>query len=490
MNCFRNFGITIFAFSLLLSISSAAFSITNYSVSPQQVEPGEYGTVNLIVTNLDTSNSAEGIKIEIRKTGYITMLNEISVGDLSPSASLTLSIPFSVDSNAPTGIYSFNIDIYGQSVSSTGSMQSLHKKVIASIKIVNPPALQLSLDNNEISDISRRVITVGNKGGAAKKVYLRVSSEEFGFLDRDVVYVENVDKNISVPVVIDARNANEGSQKIDFDITYEDSLGNEYSDARSLPITVRKESGDFVFIQKEPVVTGQESILKMDIKNEGNDIQNLRFSVADGAQLVGISEFKIGDLKKGDVKSIEVPILANIEPGSRTVKLNLKWIEQNENREGSKNVPLKVGSDADVGVYLEAKPTPLIANGEHTISITVSNLGSYAIEATTVEFSSDAFYMLSIQPEQYIGGLNEDDFSSVQYNIKVKDVDEDSYPVNIKVKYRDASGEWREKNIKRYVSIAKETEKGLANADLLLIAAVVIIGIAYWWFRRSRGKEK
>lgn len=478
---------SVLALMILTAVCFASFSITDYSVSPQQVEPGGYGTINLVVSNIDPSNSVEGISIQITKTGSIEMQNEINIGDLSPSASVTLSIPFKVHENAQTGIYAFNIDIYGRAVTSGNNKQTLHKKVVASVKIVNPPALQLSLDNSELSDVSHRTILIMNDGGDAKNIYLSIESKGFGFADRDLVYTNTIKNSTSIPVTIDARDANEGSQKIEFKITYQDALGNEYTETRSIPIIVRKESGDFVFSQKEPVVTRTESMLKLKIINEGNDISNLRFSISDSeVQLIGISEFKIGDLKKGESKDIEVPILANAEPGSKSIKLNLKWIEQNENREGSKYIPLKISSDSDVGIYLEAKPSPLYANEEHTISITVSNLGSYPIEATTVSFGGEAFNMLSIQPQQYIGGLNKDDFSSVQYKIRIKDVEEGNYPVQVNVRYRDASGEWKTKKYETNIQISRKVEGEDNTSAYLIIAVIIVIAIAYWFAVRKR----
>ncbi len=481
-------GMQLLMLLLLLPGVFASFSIANYSVSPVQVKPGEFGTVNIIVTNQDISNSAEGIKIEITPGSYITMEREIAVGDLSEGAALTLSIPFKVEGWAPTGIYPINLDIYGQVAKSSGGMESVHKKVLATIKVVNPPALQLSMERSQISEVGEETITVKNNGGTAKKVYISIANSGIGFLNQDVIYIDRLDDNASIPVTIDARSAEEGAQKIQFTLAYEDELGNSYSETRSLPISIRKESGDFVFTQEGSVVTGRSDTLKIEVKNEGDDVQNLRFSTADANfQLVGISEFKVGDLKRGETKAVEVPVLAALEPGSKSISLNLKWIENSENREGEKSMPLKVSSNADVGVYFEAKPAPLYIDGEHTISVTVSNLGSYPIEATTTTFNSEAFELLSIQPEQYIGGLNKDDFSSVQYKVRVKNVLPGTYPMSITVKYRDASGEWATKNVTANVNVLNQPAKNNINIESVLVAVVIIGAVAYWFFIRKKG---
>ncbi|MGC8924167.1 MAG: COG1361 S-layer family protein [Candidatus Micrarchaeia archaeon] len=472
---------------LLMYSVFASFSVTDYSVSPAQIAPGEYGTLNLVIHNLETGSSVSGVVIEIRKPTQITMQESINVGYLAPTGSATMSIPFKVESGMKTGIYPIELDIYGKVPTSTGGTEIEHKKIITSLSVVNPPALQTSLDNNELSDVSQRMLVIKNNGGIAKNLYVDITSNEFGFLGKDVVYVDRVVDNVSLPIVIDAKSASEGPQKIQIKLSYEDELGNKYSSERSIPITVRKESGDFVFVQEGVVVTGKEDLLKLKVRNKGDDVQNLRFSVEGSTvQLVGVSEYEIGGLKRGQEKEISIPIIASVEPGTRSVTLNLKWVEGGENKEGSKVIPIKVSSDADVGVYLEAKPTPLYMDTEHTISVTVSNLGSYNIEATTVQFSSDAFYLLSIQPEQYIGELGKDDFSSVQYKVKTKDVEEGTYNINILVKYRDASGEWKQKNVSLPVSISKKPVSKGPGAEIYIGMVVIAGAIAYWFFVRKK----
>ena len=44
----------------------------------------------------------------------------------------------------------------------------------------------------------------------------------------------------------------------------------------------------------------------------------------------------------------------------------------------------------------EAKPVPLVLNGQHTISVLVSNLGSYRIDNVDVSVSSPALSSLDI----------------------------------------------------------------------------------------------
>lgn len=485
-----NKSLALLAFMVLLQGVFASFSVGGYAVSPAQVEPGEYGTISFVITNTDPSSDAQSLKVLVDTTTLVRINREIVVGDLAPGSSATVSIPFEVLPGAKTGVYPITIEIYGQVRQPNGNFGTTNKVISSVIKIVNPPALQVSLSKSEIRETDSLNITISNSGGIAKKVYISVRSTGIGLAGQDVAYISEIANEINVPIAIDARNAEEGPQKVELVISYKDELGNSYSDVRSLPIIVKKESGDFVFTQQSSITTGKEGKVRLEMINYGDEIQNLRFSIeGNSVQLIGLSEYKMGDIGREERKVVEVPIIANVEPGTTPVKLKLKWTEKGQNRESTKSVPLRINSDADVGVYLEAKPAPLYTNSEHTISITVSNLGSYPIQATTVSLSGDGIELLSIQPEQYIGGLSKDDFSSVQYKVRTKDI-EGLHPLTVTVRYKDASGEQMEKVVKANVQVNRLVKQNGYGIELV-VAAIAVVGIAaYWLFFKPKKAEK
>ncbi|MCX6768450.1 MAG: hypothetical protein NTY83_01235, partial [Candidatus Micrarchaeota archaeon] len=147
-----------------------------------------------------------------------------------------------------------------------------------------------------------------------------------------------------------------------------------------------------------------------------------------------------------------------------------------------------VKSDSEVGVFLEANPTPLVSGGQHTLSVTVSNLGSYSIQGVTVDFESDALTLLTVQPEQYIGGLDKDDFSSVQYKVQVGNVQPGNYDATVKVSYKDASGARITDTKPVVIHIEPAAQSGDGTGMLLLLAAIVA-GVGYWYFK-MRKKSK
>lgn len=485
----RMYMLSLILFVLAMGLGNATFSIVSNTITPAQVGPGEFGTIDLIISNAGTS-SVTGMAVEIRTTDQITIQKNLNIGDLSPGAQISISIPFKVSETAKTGIYAMDLDFFGvgdtYSSSDVANRGVIYKKVFSTLRIVSPPVIQLSLDKNEINDLSELKVTLTNSKGKAKKVYVKILNEQFGFLNKDLIYIDSLENVQEIDTIIDARNANDGAQKISFQINYEDELGNNYMDTRNISVTVRKESGDFVFIQDTSITTGKQQDLVLKIRNDGNAIQNLRMSLDDSeVQLYGISTINVGDIAKGEMKTVTIPVIATAKPGSKQVKVNLKWVEQNKDKESSKLVSIKVSSDSEIGVYLEARPAPVTIGSEHTISITISNMGSYPIEATTVNLESEAFSLLTIEKEQYVGGLNNDDFSSVQYKVRVIATEQKEYPVNITVKFKDSSGEWKTEKITKIIYPTYPTATQSSGIECIVIIALVVIGGIVWWYRNK-----
>ncbi len=468
-------------FLLAVGMLYADFYVSQYQVVPSQLESGESGQLTFTVVNLDNSNSLDSLSVNVNWPSYLQGSTQINLGDVPAGGSITYSVPFKVKEEITPGIYSVNADFYGL-VDESGSRDTRKISQSSAVYLLYLPVLQLSLDNNEVSEISDSTLIINNKGGLARKLSIYISNSSFGFLNVDHIYVGDVNGVKEVKFRLDSRAVPEGPNKIPLLITYEDEFGNSYSEQRMLSVIVRKESGDFIFSQEEAVVTGREDNLKLRIKNEGNDVKDLRFSILDeNVQMVGLSEYTLGDLKSGQSVEVSIPVIADTKPGSVPVRVYLKWVENNENMEGFKEIPLKVKSDAEIGVYLEGKPLPLTPNSEHTITLTVSNKGSYPIEAVSVSLDSEVLELLNLQQEQYMGGLNGDDFSSVQYKVKVKDVKPGNYPVVVSVIYRDASGEWVNETFNRSVKI-NPPEKEETNI-LPWLGLLVLLGGGIYWFK-------
>jgi LPXTG-motif cell wall-anchored protein len=87
-----------------------------------------------------------------------------------------------------------------------------------------------------------------------------------------------------------------------------------------------------------------------------------------------------------------------------------------------------------------------------------------------------------VQEKEFIGGLDKDEFSTVQFKIKSRDVQPGAYPITVTITYKDKSGEWKEKEIQD--SLVLYRAKGNDNGILLYaLAGIVIAALLVWHFR-------
>ena len=482
---------------MVFGLAFAGLSISEYTLSPEVVEPGTSGVLQITVSNTGVqTDTVESVTITVSSVEALGIDRSFAVGDLESGASVIVSLPFEAAEDIASGYYTVEVRTVGTGedyyLDSGGDLksktESFEKRTSIPVQVVEQPVLSIALSEESIEDFTEETFTFTNEGGKAKKVKVTILNEGIGFLNMDQLYINELDGSASVTATLDARGAQEGATKLQFQLVYQNSLGTEITETKSIPITVKKTEGDFVFVQQGTIVTGENENLQLKFTNEGKGVTNLRFTFqSDDVRLRGLNEFTVGDITSGETKSFTVPLIADLPPGTQNVVLSLTWEESGEDRMGTVTVPLEVISDSTVGVFLEAKPTPLTVGAEHTISVTVSNLGSYDIEGTTVELESEAFTLLTIQPQQFIGGLESDDFSSVQYKVRVNSLEPGTYPAKVLVTFRDESGAWV--TLDEEVTIAINEPVQVEDSTMtILLGLVVILVVLYWWFRMRKKK--
>ncbi|MBN2122567.1 LPXTG cell wall anchor domain-containing protein [Candidatus Micrarchaeota archaeon] len=479
---------------LVFGMAFAGISISDYTLTPSVIEPGASGVLEITIANTGTTDAVESVSVTVGSATALGIDRTFAVGDVEASSSVVVSVPFTAEDTIPSGYYTVSVRAIGRTaeyyLGSDGTLKSsketFEKTATLPVQVVEEPVISISLSEESVEDLTQEVFTFTNDGGKAQKLKVTILNSGIGFLNADQLYVAELGESESVAATLDARGATEGATKLRIYLEYQNELGTQMNETKEIPITVKKAEGNFVFVQQAPIVTGEDESLKLTFTNEGNAVSDLRFTFSnESVRFRGLNEFKVGSVGAGEVKSLEVPLVAELQPGTQNVVLSLKWVEAGKDRTGTITVPLEVVLDARVGVFLEAKPAPLQAGGEHTISVTVSNLGSYDIEGTTVEFASDALTLLTIQPQQYIGGLESDDFSSVQYKVRVGCVEPGTYPATVNVTFRDASSKWVTVETEANIAVVSPPQEE-GSAIPLLFGLLIIGGALYWWFKKRK----
>ena len=468
-------------------LSFAGISVNNYTVSQSSFQPGDVGVTTLSVTNPTGGTRVTGLTMTIYNPSEITVTSSPKLADIDTGGSAIVSIPFRISTNASPGIYLINVEFTGFGTSTAGQNQ-VTNTVSVPVTVVRSPIVSMNADTKVLGGVDDISLTITNNGGTAKQLRLRTSSNSsIVFYGANEVYIGDLKASKVLNLTLDSRNADNGPYDIPFQLVYNDELGITHTDSALLRMTVKKELLDTTFNQLSNLTTGMEGTLSLELVNNGDALSDVRLSFTNSSLLLKDSgEMKFGDLSSGGSKTVSATVYPGLSPGLNLVDAKVSWVEKDVRKEETIHVPLTISSDADVSVYLESKPSPLEAGAEHTISVLVSNIGSYKIDNVDVGMSSSGFELLDVTPRQYIGSLSQDDFSTVQFKVMMSD-NAGTYPISINVKYRDSSGQWMNKTMTQnaVVQSAPASNTGFMNLAVVIVAAAAI---AIWYFRfRKKG---
>jgi len=409
------------------------------------------------------------------------------IGDMSVGSSSFISLPFTVDSDADSGIYRLDIRFYA-----FGETAETRYTTIP-ITVAYLPEFTLTPSNDVLSGLDNIELAIANNGGTARNVKLMVMDDNEGVVlfGTNEIYIGNLEDTTNVIVNLDSRSAIDGPVDVPFMITYEDEIGVSHEETAYVRMTVKKEGLDITFSQSTDIYTRKDSTLSLTIKNNGDEeIKDVKLAFTDDTvRLKNKNELDFGDINTGEESTDSGSVFITTTPGLNLIPAKITWVERNVQKEQEINVPLTITSDADVGVYIETKPAPLTVGQEHTLSVLVSNLGSYRIDNVDVEIDSDVLTSLDITNKQYIGSLENDDFSTVQFKTQISPfVMPGDYTMNVKITYRDQSGDWVTKRVTQDIEIHSMPEQDAGFIFYLIGAMIVAVVIWYFFFRKKKKK--
>lgn len=471
---------------MLFGMCFAGLSIDEYTLTKDVYKPGEPGVATVKVTNPVGAERVTAITMTINAAPELTVTSSPKLADIDAGGSSIVSIPFKVKSGVNPGIYTIHAFFSGyKSSEAAGLSQVSVNSVSIPVTVVNEPEFSFDVGTRILTGLDEVNITITNNGGVAKNVKLSLPGG-VSVYGADQLYLGQIEGSKTVELLLDSRDLEDGTTDVAMLLTYEDDLGLPHTENASLRMTVRSEELDVMFTQKTELSTRSESTLTFEVKNEGDEaLKDLRLSFLNNTiRLKDRSELKFGDIEPGATATASALVYTELAPGINLIPSRVEWVENDVLNEESRDVAVSVTSDSDVAVFLEAKPLPLTVGSEHTISVLVSNLGSFGIENVDVTISSPALRSLDISESQYIGGLQRDDFSTVQF--LMEPTSSGTQPVTLKVNYRDQSGEWKSETITQNISIYEPDMQEGSPIPLLLLAVAVVVLV--WWFKFRKKK--
>ncbi|MEM4634240.1 MAG: hypothetical protein QW275_03740, partial [Candidatus Anstonellaceae archaeon] len=337
------------ALAFLFGNAYAALSVDSYTVTPAVLKPGEEGAVTFAVKNVQTAGSGGKLEdVQVYFGGTVAGVefktkSPFIIGTIESGGSALVSIPFRVLPNAKGGAITVPFFI------SQKDKPDL-KTVNAIIKVINPPILTLSSEKTVVQSTDTINLTITNDGGKVERLRLSIAEGSgFSLSGMSQIYVGEVATQKSVIVQIDARNAAEGVNSIPFVLRYQQEGGEETSEQKPFSVTVKKEKSDVVMTQVGKLVTSQNGVLAISLKNTGKPLENVDAYLEDEKIKARENrQIKIGRLLSGEEKLLEYKVFVDAAPGTQSAKIRIKWTENDVEKEEIVSVPVVVSSDADV----------------------------------------------------------------------------------------------------------------------------------------------
>ena len=505
----------IFAFLAVLAIAGIAFADiapSGFAVSPSTLKPGVAGSLSFTLANTGTY-TITGVDLYASGNRMTFFSEKINVGTIGAGATTTVTVPFKVDSDAAAGVYNIQLTTYW--VDPVGG---------TSYKTFSVPVTVSSAVNFDISGISYNETqiraghaftasaTITNTGGAAKNARLSSASESFRLLGSSQITLGNLDAGsntqVSIPLSADSR-LTPGIYNIPVTITYEDELGVSQSVPLSIGSVDVYKSPVFFNVVAVPgasnVLPGQRITVNVNITNVGGEAaKSVRIAFAsDSPNFVQMdsSERYVEEILPGETEVVgfEMGVNTGTLPGFYPLHVTISYLdargeEQQAVRQGT---GIEVAGVSDMTAFATASPAPVTAGKKYTLSVQVSNIGTTQLKSVRASVSG-AFFDLLASPENYIGTLNVDDYSTISYPVYIREgIEPGRQDFTVRLTYRDQNNVERSVEKMAYIDIvsaetaAKATATGNGmNGTLMFVGGLFVLVVLYFAYRRFTRKRR
>jgi len=495
---------------LVCGLASADIVPAGFAVSPATFRAGVSGTLSFTLTNTGT-RTITGIDLYGNGQSLTFLTDKTSVGSLGPGASTSVTIPFRVADNAQAGVYNIQVSAYWVDVDGQGYKTFSYPLTVSSL-------INFQLDSLNISGQASpgQLFTVNAaikaSGGNARNVRLSSVSQSFALSGSSEIQVGDVAEGsealATIPFIVGSSTA-PGVYSVPMTVTYEDGLGSTQMAQLTVgPVTVSKGSIFFAVSTNQSeasIKPGGHLQVTVTIANVGNDdakfVQVALAPTATGFVLLNTGQQYLASIPAGATRAVSFDVGANtgILPGFYPFTLSIGFSDVHGVVQTpiTQNVGLTVAGDAAIDVIAGASPSPIIPGKKYTLSLQVSNVGTFTLKSVRVHVSGSSFDLL-VSPNSYIGTLNVDDYSTVTYPVYLHDdAAAGTEPFNVTITYRDASNNEQTLQTKASIDVLSADEAAKAYASgggtsplTLAIGLVAVAAVAYFGYKRFLAPNK
>ncbi|MFZ2070555.1 MAG: hypothetical protein WAV32_02910 [Halobacteriota archaeon] len=364
--------ITLFAVALLLlSVSAAAgegpaVMITNYTVEPAVLMPGDTGTITVTIENMDTQSSetettitgysgdttttaitsavsAEIKTIRLSSSGEIEWLQQGSrhseyynVGSLGGGGSIKISLPIKADAYVPDGTYFTEVYIevnngenvrFPIPVKVAGSeVELIEKDIPSEISLNEPVGIEIIVVNNRPNSVHGVNVYARPLSTGLEFTPERIFIGDLGAYEKKAVNLSLQTQPVSTTKA--AASDETGLKQFAFWVNYKNGDNTHQNELESyIPVRSIADVKLILVNAPESVFSGDAAKIDFDVANAmTKDIKAVSV-VPDAIEGVRIlpSEYFIGDMEVGDVFSASFDVYTT-DRGYGVLKMPFKLV--------------------------------------------------------------------------------------------------------------------------------------------------------------------
>ena len=353
--------VAVFFLLLVPAIASAAegpaVMITDYTMKPEVLMPGDTGTITLTIKNMDTqasetetvvktptetsqqtttTTSTWGISAEIDTIRLSSRSDEIewvsegsqrteyyNVGALGPGEIITISLPIKAVTYARDGTYF--PEVYIEVDNGDNMRFPVRVEVDSSEVQLLEEDIPSEMSLSESKDIT--IVVANNRPNTVSGVNVFVKSSDDALESTpEGVFVGNLGAYEQKTVTFTLTPYSEGRKDLYFDVMYKNGNNAHYNELAS-SILVKSSSGVKLILVDSPefVVKGDVARIDFDVANGmAKDIKAVSVVPAIRGYKVLPSEYFIGDMEAGDVFSASFDLYtSDLNVGETTIPFKL-----------------------------------------------------------------------------------------------------------------------------------------------------------------------
>ncbi|MFH1750557.1 MAG: hypothetical protein ABH863_02670 [Candidatus Micrarchaeota archaeon] len=503
-------GILLFALSPLVD---AGVQLQSYAISPTTLKAGMSGTLSIVLNNPSSTEFVTGAYLDAKAPG-IFFVPSTNIGDLGALGTTEVALPFKISETVTPGTIPIGLTLtYTSSVASGSNYKSFSIPItVSETTLLKVTDVQFSKDTIYPGDTFTIDAVIENGGGTIRNAVLGYSSTaEYTFDGTNKLDIGKLEggirKKVTIPVI--AGNAiTSGYVSIPFTLTFDDAVIAGNTEVLQFgPITAIQDYDKFS-ISSETIDAnpGGEGTFKIIIRNTGsNELKNLKITLPDDSTFftpLDFGEKTIESIKPAETKSTDfrVGIGTNIAAQVYPLPLSISYQIKSGSETVTKTVGVKIGGAPDLSLYISSNPA-VITNDlrPYSISVQISNTGDSAVRALSISASSQELEILS-PADAFIGTLNLDDYSTVQYDALIKKgILPGKYSLEVVLSYKDSYNkphvETKRAEYEIFsqdiAALAGNQTRGTPLTTIIFVAVgVIIIYFVYRRFFKSNISQK